>query len=103
MLLGVHSELIRQNYTTTQSFIAALEVLAPSLHAVTQMRNHPVYLSFQKRWQLSVYFQLRWKEIVGNLESALTLSLPRKNVIEDGIIVFSVFDSFSLTFVCRCS
>lgn len=32
------------------------------------MREHPIYNAFQRRWQLPVYFQLRWKEIVGSLE-----------------------------------
>lgn len=36
------------------------------------MRSHPVYLTFQRRWQLPVYFQLRWKDIVGKLEEALS-------------------------------
>jgi hypothetical protein len=39
------------------------------------MRAHPVYVAFERRWQLPVYFQLRWKEIVTKLEEAL--SVPR--------------------------
>ena len=35
------------------------------------MRAHPVYVQFERRWQLPVYFQLRWKEIVARLEDAL--------------------------------
>lgn len=35
------------------------------------MREHPIYNSFQRRWQLPVYFQLRWKEIVGGLEDSI--------------------------------
>ncbi|KAF8492925.1 oligomeric golgi complex component, COG2-domain-containing protein [Gautieria morchelliformis] len=73
----------RQHYVTTQNFLAALEFLAPSLHSVESMRAHPVYLTFQRRWQLPVYFQLRWKDIVGKLEDALssksdsTIILPK--------------------------
>lgn len=69
---------------TTQSFIASLEVLAPSLHAIKQMRGHPVYLLFQKRWQLPVYFQLRWKDIVTGLESALSLPIQKRNTVQSG-------------------
>lgn len=29
-------------------------------------------MAFERRWQLPVYFQLRWKEIVGKLESVLS-------------------------------
>ena len=42
------------------------------MQAVESMRQHPTYLAFERRWQLPVYFQLRWKEIVGTLEEMLT-------------------------------
>ncbi|KAH9485421.1 Conserved oligomeric Golgi complex subunit 2 [Psilocybe cubensis] len=57
-----------KHYETTQAFIRSLEHLAPSIEAVRAMRQHPLYLAFERRWQLPVYFQLRWKEIVGALE-----------------------------------
>ena len=38
------------------------------------MRTHPVYTAFEQRWQLPVYFQMRWKEIVGKLEDALAVT-----------------------------
>lgn len=40
------------------------------------MRETPEYISFERRWQLPVYFQLRWKEIVGTYEAALSSSSP---------------------------
>ncbi|KAF8161129.1 COG complex component [Crassisporium funariophilum] len=61
----------RKHYETTQAFIRSLELLAPSLQAVEEMRRHPIYLAFERRWQLPVYFQLRWKEIAGTLEEVL--------------------------------
>ena len=36
------------------------------------MITHPTFVSFERRWQLPVYFQLRWKEIVTHLEDALS-------------------------------
>jgi hypothetical protein len=42
------------------------------MHAVEALRRHPTYLAFERRWQLPVYFQLRWKEIVGTLEEMLS-------------------------------
>ncbi|KZT71811.1 COG complex component [Daedalea quercina L-15889] len=62
----------RKHHETTQAFIRSLEFLAPSVHAIEVMRTHPVYVQFERRWQLPVYFQLRWKEIVARLEEALT-------------------------------
>ncbi|KAL1672422.1 hypothetical protein EV122DRAFT_271632 [Schizophyllum commune] len=64
----------RKNHEMTQSFLRALEVLAPSEHAVEVMRKHPVYMNFERRWQLPVYFQLRWKEIITKLEENLSVT-----------------------------
>jgi conserved oligomeric Golgi complex subunit 2 len=36
------------------------------------MATHPTFLAFERRWQLPVYFQLRWKEIVTRLEDVLS-------------------------------
>ncbi|KAJ7132766.1 COG complex component [Mycena crocata] len=65
----------RKHYETTQAFIRSLEFLAPSGHSVEAMRSHPLYSAFVRRWQLPVYFQMRWKEIVSKVEEAL--SVPR--------------------------
>ncbi|KAI0047760.1 COG complex component [Auriscalpium vulgare] len=62
----------RRNHETTQAFIRSVQHLAPSAHSVEAMISHPVYLAFERRWQLPVYFQLRWKEIVTRLEDALS-------------------------------
>lgn len=64
----------RRHHETTQAFIRSLEFLAPSVHAIVVMRAHPVYVQFERRWQLPVYFQLRWKEIVTKLEEALAVT-----------------------------
>lgn len=63
-----------QHHETTQAFIRSLEFLAPSVHAIEAMRAHPTYSAFERRWQLPVYFQLRWKEIVNKLEVALSVT-----------------------------
>ncbi|EEB95354.1 hypothetical protein MPER_05687, partial [Moniliophthora perniciosa FA553] len=62
----------KQHYEITQAFIRSIEFLAPSLHSIENMRRHPIYTAFEKRWQLPVYFQLRWKEIVGKVEESFT-------------------------------
>ncbi|KAI0029977.1 COG complex component [Vararia minispora EC-137] len=61
----------RKNHETTQAFIRSLQFLAPSAQAVEAMVKHPTFQAFERRWQLPVYFQLRWKEIVIPLEEAL--------------------------------
>ena len=69
-----------KHYETTQAFIRSLELLAPSLQTVEVMRRDPTYTAFQRRWQLPVYFQLRWKEIVGSLEDVLSIERLEPNL-----------------------
>lgn len=61
-----------QNYETTQNFLRCLELYAPSAEAVYAMRDHDLYHNFDRRWQLPVYFQLRWKEIIVDVEEAFS-------------------------------
>lgn len=48
------------------------------------MRSHPVFTSFNKRWQLPIYFQLRWKDIVGKLEDSLSTTVISPNFTNVG-------------------
>ncbi|PBK74315.1 COG complex component [Armillaria solidipes] len=65
-------DVFRKNHEITQAFVRSLEFLAPSVHSVECMRAHSVYSAFERRWQLPVYFQMRWKEIVTKLEDSLS-------------------------------
>ncbi|KAG6869130.1 hypothetical protein C0993_001695 [Termitomyces sp. T159_Od127] len=65
---------VKKHYEFSHAFIRSLEYLAPSVHSITAMRAHPTYIAFQQRWQLPVYFQMRWKEIVGSLEESLSVA-----------------------------
>ncbi|KAJ8076522.1 hypothetical protein PM082_000945 [Marasmius tenuissimus] len=62
----------KQRHEITQAFVRSIEFHAPSLHSIENMRAHPIYVAFEKRWQLPVYFQMRWKEIVGRVEESLS-------------------------------
>ncbi|KAK1230452.1 hypothetical protein PQX77_006462 [Marasmius sp. AFHP31] len=62
----------KQRHEITQAFVRSLEFHAPSLHSIENMRDHPIYVAFEKRWQLPVYFQMRWKEIVSRVEESLS-------------------------------
>lgn len=48
------------------------------------MRSHPVFISFNKRWQLPIYFQLRWKDIAGKLEDTLGNTVISLNLVNVG-------------------
>ncbi|KAH8915211.1 COG2-domain-containing protein [Atractiella rhizophila] len=60
-----------QNYTLTRNFIDRIESLCPTLRHLQVLRAHPTYVAFHKRWQLPVYFQLRFKEIVVRVEGGI--------------------------------
>lgn len=50
------------------------------------MAAHPSFLAFERRWQLPVYFQLRWKDIVTRLEDNLsTNKLEPESSLKKGL------------------
>lgn len=65
---------LHKHYTATHQFLTHFESYAPSIEAVIAVRDSPEYSSFERRWQLPVYFQLRWKEIVSAFDNALNSS-----------------------------
>ncbi|PWN43830.1 COG2-domain-containing protein [Ceraceosorus guamensis] len=67
-------DVFHQNFTLTSEFLASLLMLAPSPQAANAVRDHPTYTTFKKRWQLSVYFQIRYREIVSKLEPKLAVA-----------------------------
>jgi hypothetical protein len=71
-----------QNYLTTLSFISRIESLCPNMRYLQILRNNPDYITFMKRWQLPVYFQLRFREIVGHLENSLSAYTSRSIILE---------------------
>ncbi|KAN0091182.1 COG (conserved oligomeric Golgi) complex component, COG2 domain containing protein [Tylopilus felleus] len=77
-----------KRHAAAQAFIHALEFIAPSTKSVQAMRSHPVFISFNKRWQLPIYFQLRWKDIVGKLEDSLHITVIGPNPVHVGHSVF---------------
>ncbi|KAB0341485.1 hypothetical protein FD754_018411 [Muntiacus muntjak] len=75
-----------QKYTISMDFIRTFERQCGSQASVKRLRVHPAYHSFNNKWNLPVYFQitiytlvfsLRFREIAGSFEAALT------DVLED--------------------
>lgn len=60
-----------QNYLLTTEFLTRLESMCPSLDHLNTLRSHPTMTTFLKRWQLPVYYQLRFGEIVKLVEKGL--------------------------------
>uniref|UniRef100_A0A8D2BD79 Conserved oligomeric Golgi complex subunit 2 n=1 Tax=Sciurus vulgaris TaxID=55149 RepID=A0A8D2BD79_SCIVU len=61
-----------QKYTTTMDFVRRFERQCGSQASVKRLRAHPAYHSFSSKWNLPVYFQIRFREVAGSLEAALT-------------------------------
>ncbi|KXS14654.1 COG complex component [Gonapodya prolifera JEL478] len=72
------ADTFHKNYTATMRFIIDLESLAPSLAEVVYLRQQPYYTDLMKKWQLPVYFQLRFSHISAELENSLA-----KDALED--------------------
>ncbi|KAI9079465.1 hypothetical protein K1719_038547 [Acacia pycnantha] len=63
-----------KNYKSSLDFLAHLEGYCPSRSAVAKFRSQAIYSEFMKQWNIGVYFSLRFQEIAGALDSALTTS-----------------------------
>ncbi|SPO28187.1 related to conserved oligomeric Golgi complex component 2 [Ustilago trichophora] len=59
------------NFTLTNQFLQRFLSLAPTEESKQAMLEHPNWLAFKRRWQLPVYFQMRFREVVTKLESDL--------------------------------
>ncbi|CAO1613356.1 unnamed protein product [Jaminaea pallidilutea] len=64
-------ETFHSNFEATQNFFDSLDKSAPSDRAARNWRMHQDFVGFNKRWQLSVYFQMRYREIVSDCESVI--------------------------------
>ncbi|XP_012586281.1 PREDICTED: conserved oligomeric Golgi complex subunit 2 [Condylura cristata] len=70
-------DVFHQKYTISMGFVRTFERQCGSQASVKRLRAHPAYHSFNNKWNLPVYFQIRFREIAGSLEAALT------DVLED--------------------
>ncbi|KXJ14443.1 conserved oligomeric Golgi complex subunit 2 [Exaiptasia diaphana] len=61
-----------KRYTTSMWFVEKFESLCPSQTSVRRLRNHKSFSSFMSHWSLPVYFQIRFQEIAGRLETILS-------------------------------
>ncbi|KAM3931166.1 conserved oligomeric Golgi complex subunit 2 [Leptodactylus fuscus] len=64
-------DIFHQKYSLSMDFLRKFERQCGSQASVKRLRGHPTYHSFNNRWNLPVYFQIRFKDLAGSLESAL--------------------------------
>ncbi|KAJ7400115.1 component of oligomeric golgi complex 2 [Pitangus sulphuratus] len=68
-------DVFHEKYTTSMDFVRKFERQCGSQASVKRLRSHPSYHSFNNKWNLPVYFQIRFREIAGALEEALSDTL----------------------------
>ncbi|XP_061783440.2 conserved oligomeric Golgi complex subunit 2 [Nerophis lumbriciformis] len=65
-------DLFYERYSMSTDFVRRFERQCSSQASVRRLRAHPSYVSFHNKWNLPVYFQLRYKEVAGSLENAIS-------------------------------
>ncbi|KAF3708114.1 Conserved oligomeric Golgi complex subunit 2 [Channa argus] len=65
-------DIFYERYSMSIEFVRRFERQCSSQSSVKRLRVHPSYTSFHNKWNLPVYFQLRYKEIAGSLENAIS-------------------------------
>ena len=87
-----------QRYIETLDFLSRLEKRCGSAEVVASFKNHPQHKRFLKKWNLPVYYQIRFQEVASTVENVLSANISpssikkRKNSIDQ--------DSFSLHATC---
>ncbi|XP_058129216.1 conserved oligomeric Golgi complex subunit 2 [Anopheles ziemanni] len=61
-----------QKYKCTLEFLERIEQIIDDPDDVAQFKAHAQYRSFQVRWNLPVYFQIRFQEIGASIEASCT-------------------------------
>lgn len=87
-----------QKYQSTMEFLAKFETLTSQPEA---FRNHKQYQTFLARWNLPVYFQIRFQEIGGAVESELSKGFNASS-IKEGAVVKLVPVATALENIQRC-
>ncbi|XP_058450646.1 conserved oligomeric Golgi complex subunit 2 [Malaya genurostris] len=62
-------------YKCTLEFLERIELIIDDPVEINYFKAHPQYRSFQVRWNLPVYFQIRFQEIGSNLERVCSLEI----------------------------
>ncbi|XP_071080140.1 conserved oligomeric Golgi complex subunit 2-like isoform X1 [Haliotis cracherodii] len=60
-----------EKYLISMDFLGKFERMCGSQASVKRLREHASYHTYMSKWSLPVYFQIRFQEIAGSLETAL--------------------------------
>uniref|UniRef100_A0A2M4ADW0 Conserved oligomeric Golgi complex subunit 2 n=1 Tax=Anopheles triannulatus TaxID=58253 RepID=A0A2M4ADW0_9DIPT len=95
-----------QKYKCTLEFLERIELILDDAEDVAQFKAHAQYRSFQVRWNLPVYFQIRFQEIGSTFEASCSGPIIDRQQIASTAISASQFNvaqfSGALTAISRC-
>ncbi|KAJ3023287.1 Conserved oligomeric Golgi complex subunit 2 [Thoreauomyces humboldtii] len=82
-------EVFHENYAMTMDFMTKLETQCRSKGGLNTFRSHSATVDFLKRWQLPVYFQIRFREIATDFEETAvsTYDYERSMTTSEGLIL----------------
>ncbi|XP_017890474.1 conserved oligomeric Golgi complex subunit 2 [Ceratina calcarata] len=72
--------LFHARYTATLEFLEKLEAECVTLESLTALKENSRYKNFLKKWNLPVYFQIRFQEIANGIETVLSEPISSTSV-----------------------
>uniref|UniRef100_A0A182Q215 Conserved oligomeric Golgi complex subunit 2 n=1 Tax=Anopheles farauti TaxID=69004 RepID=A0A182Q215_9DIPT len=92
-----------QKYKCTLEFLERIEQIIDDADDVEQFKAHAQYRSFQLRWNLPVYFQIRFQEIGSGLEASCSETTTKQLTQTISASQFNVAQfSAALTAISKC-
>ncbi|CAH2094319.1 unnamed protein product [Euphydryas editha] len=79
-------QLFYRRYSDSMQFITKLEDYCSNKETIQVLHETPEFKSFLRRWNLPVYFQIRFQEIAGGFEASLK-SMPTLESNDDFILL----------------
>ncbi|XP_035726673.1 conserved oligomeric Golgi complex subunit 2-like [Vespa mandarinia] len=96
-------ELFHKRYTETMWFRKKLEEFYNVPAHISILKDHLQYKNFLKKWNLPVYFQIRFQEIAGTVETAFKKSIsPELIKGSANILMLEEFSLYTTSIVWNC-
>ncbi|XP_046830503.1 conserved oligomeric Golgi complex subunit 2-like isoform X2 [Vespa crabro] len=96
-------ELFHKRYTETMWFRKKLEEFYDVPAHISILKDHLQYKNFLKKWNLPVYFQIRFQEIAGTVETAFKESIsPELIKGSANILMLEEFSLYTTSIVWNC-
>jgi conserved oligomeric Golgi complex subunit 2 len=84
-------QIFYQKYLCTLEFLERIEMIIDDPELVKAFREHQQFKKFQTRWNLPVYFQIRFNEIATNMEKSCEIDWSKIIVSDSNQMQIRVF------------